>query len=888
MNRTRLYLRLAWQNLLGNVRWTSFAILGVAAGVAAMVALRSLGLTINDALLLNLREVNRGDINVRSVVSGPFALTVNAGAWERSVFDETDLLRLGEAVAGHDGHMTAYSVYHNVQLARHDDPTTRAPGIVSSFFIDPPGYNSVRQGFAEVPPGAPLGQLLGGAAEVVLSRRLADTLQLQVGDLIRVSGSDLPYSVTGIVPDHSEANIRDLTSSLFGFAYFHRDQALQMQLNPAPNQISICLPQGSDGDQIRQLGLELWALDAGIHSMTTTPDLLVRNKDLTAFIERFVVLTGLAALLVGGAGIVNTMLVLTGRRLQAIATLKALGMHRRQVAAIHGAEATLLGLAGSLAGMLAGLALSRVINNISETLVQRPVSWRLYPEALLFGLALGLAVTLLFGILPVSIAARVRPAILLRPAQGRLPRPALPESALALTLVLLVAGHFTGTIVHPLVERGLPAIAPDATLSGVVIVAAAILLLAILTAGLWLLVWLLSKLPVSGHAELRLALANLGARRLRSAITLLALAVGVFTLSLVSFPAIGVRQVLQFRFTELLGGNVLVLPLFPQAPGLVLRNLLPELQQDLRYNTQTDVWLAQLEAIDGAPAANGAVLPVVVRESQKPDLRSGDLLAGRDLTIGDAGSPLLVLARGSALEAALREDALQGQDIAPGAILSLRINDALQRVVVVGIVDSAGNALFPGVAAAFLPPAVLKPGGSLARFHVLDVAADKLDDVLARLGAVPLLLALDLNLFDQLVVNLSGQLAALPAAVGMLTLVAAGVMMANSVVLATLERQRQTGILRALGLRRGQVLRVLLLENTALGLLGALSGIALGVLAQGLITGLGTGKAMPLPAEAGPALAGLLLGVLLIAWLATLAGARNALRAPVAEVLRYE
>ncbi len=888
MNRIPLCLRLAWQNLLGNVRWTSFAILGVAAGVAAMVALRSLGLTINDALLLNLREVNRGDINIRSVVSGPFALTVNEGAWERSVFDEADLLRLEEVVAGYDGLMAAYSVYHNVQLARHDDPTARAPGIISSFFIDPSSYSSQRQIFAEIPPGATPDRLLTGAAELVLSRRLADALDLQAGDQVRVSGTDLPYTVTGIVPDHGEANIRDLTSSLFGFAWFHRDQTLQMQLNPAPNQVSIYLPPGSSGDLIRQLGLELWALDAGIHSMTTTPDLLIRNRDLTEFIERLVVLTGLAALLVGGAGIVNTMLVLTGRRLQVIATLKALGMQRRQVAAVHGAEALLLGLAGSLAGMLAGLALSRAINRLSETLVQRPVAWRLYPEALLFGLALGLAVTLVFGILPVSIATRVRPAILLRPAQGRLPRPGLAESALALTLVLLVAGYFTGTIVRPLVDRGLPAITPDANLSGILIVAVVIFLLAILTAGLWLLVWLLGMSPVSGASEFRLALANLGARRLRSAITLLALATGVFTLSLVSFPAIGVRQVLQFRFAESLGGNVLVLPLFPQAPGLVLRNLLPDLQQDLRHTTQTDLWLAQLEAIDGIPVANNAVLPLIVRETEKTGLRSGELVAGRDLTTNDAGSPLLVLARGSALEAALRPDALQGRDIAPGAILSLRINDSLQRVVVVGIVDSASNALFPGVAAAFLPPDILDPGDSLARFHILDVTADKLDGVLARLGAVPLLLALDVNLLDQLVVNLSGQLGALPAAVGGLTLIAAGVMMANSVVLATLERQRQTGILRALGLRRGQVLRVLLLENTLLGLLGALSGLALGVAAQGLITGLGTGKAMPLPAEAWPVLAGLLLVVLSIAWLATLAGARHALRMPVAEVLRYE
>ena len=84
------------------------------------------------------------------------------------------------------------------------------------------------------------------------------------------------------------------------------------------------------------------------------------------------------------------------------------------------------------------------------------------------------------------------------------------------------------------------------------------------------------------------------------------------------------------------------------------------------------------------------------------------------------------------------------------------------------------------------------------------------------------------------------------------------------------------------------MLRVLLLENTVLGLLGALPGIALGVAGQSLVTALGTGTALPPPAEALALSAALLLATLTLAWLATLAGARSAMRTPVAQVLRYE
>ena len=567
MYQARLCLRFAWLNLRGHARWTGFAMLGVAAGVAAMVTLRSLGLAVNDALLLNLREINRGDINVRSVASGPFAFSVNQGAWERSVFSPDELRRIAEAVERHEGRLTSYGVYHNVQITRDDPAGARPTGIISSFFIDPASWHVSHVVHAEEPAGMTPERLLSGAAEVVLSRRLADALAVSAGDGVRVSGSEVPLTVTGILPDHSEANIRDLSSSFFGFAYFHRDQALQLQLNPAPNQISIRLPDGSSAEAIRRLGLELWSLDAGVHSMTTTPDLLLRNAALAEYIERFIVMTGLAALLIGGAGIVNTMLVLTGRRLQEIAALKTFGLRRRQIAAVFGMEALLLGLAGSAVGMLAGLALSLVVNRFGEILVQRPLAWRLYPEALLFGLAMGLIVTLVFGILPVSIAARVRPAIVLRPTQGRLPRAAAREIALALLALTVVAGLITGEIVRPLLERAAPGLSLNASHIGILLTALALTVVCALTAALWLLLRLVSRLPSAGIPELQLALANLGTQRLRSAVTLLALGVGVFTLSVVSFLGLGARQVLNFRFSESLGATCWCCPSSSAAPA---------------------------------------------------------------------------------------------------------------------------------------------------------------------------------------------------------------------------------------------------------------------------------------------------------------------------------
>ena len=103
MGRILFYFRYAYQNLRGSGRWTTFAILSVAAGVATVVALRSLGLAIGDSLLVNLRELNRGDITIRTVGSGPFAITANQGEFEGRVFSPGDIERISAKVAEFDG-----------------------------------------------------------------------------------------------------------------------------------------------------------------------------------------------------------------------------------------------------------------------------------------------------------------------------------------------------------------------------------------------------------------------------------------------------------------------------------------------------------------------------------------------------------------------------------------------------------------------------------------------------------------------------------------------------------------------------------------------------------------------------------------------------------------
>ncbi|MBK8023947.1 MAG: FtsX-like permease family protein [Chloroflexi bacterium] len=69
---------------------------------------------------------------------------------------------------------------------------------------------------------------------------------------------------------------------------------------------------------------------------------------------RFIVVMGLGALLIGGVGIINTMLAVVARRTNEIAALKTFGLTGRQIIAVFMTEAFILGVIGSIVGAIAG------------------------------------------------------------------------------------------------------------------------------------------------------------------------------------------------------------------------------------------------------------------------------------------------------------------------------------------------------------------------------------------------------------------------------------------------------------------------------------------------------------------------------------------------------
>jgi putative ABC transport system permease protein len=172
------------------------------------------------------------------------------------------------------------------------------------------------------------------------------------------------------------------------------------------------------------------------------------------------------------------------------------------------------------------------------------------------------------------------------------------------------------------------------------------------------------------------------------------------------------------------------------------------------------------------------------------------------------------------------------------------------------------------------------------QFIVAQVTPLELNNVLVSLSAIPGIFTLDVGFIDSLIRKLLDVFTTIPTVVAILSLFAAAVIIANTVSLATLERRRQIGIMKAVGLRGWRVLAIMTLENGILGVLGGVIGVGISVLGTAIVSSLLNVSIIKTVSWGSVIL--LMLLSLLITLVATWLSAWTATREKPLNVLRYE
>jgi len=130
-----------------------------------------------------------------------------------------------------------------------------------------------------------------------------------------------------------------------------------------------------------------------------------------------IIVAGIAAisLLIGGLGVMNTMYTSVLERTREIGTMKAIGARNSDILTIFLIESGLLGLVGGLIGAIIGssmaLSVSRVANQVfGENIFAVSISSSIFGGAVLFSFLLGI----FSGVLPAYQASRLNPVEALR------------------------------------------------------------------------------------------------------------------------------------------------------------------------------------------------------------------------------------------------------------------------------------------------------------------------------------------------------------------------------------------------------------------------------------------------------------------------------------------
>ncbi|XXF77480.1 FtsX-like permease family protein [Myxococcaceae bacterium GXIMD 01537] len=285
----------------------------------------------------------------------------------------------------------------------------------------------------------------------------------------------------------------------------------------------------------------------------------------------------LLALVVGMFLIYNTMTFSVVQRRAQLGRLRAVGVTRGELFALVLGEAGVLGLTGTVAGLLLGILLgrglvglvTRTVNDLYFVVSVRQLT--LEPLTLAKGLALGLGATLAAALVPAWEAARAQPAVTMQRssvedvARGRAPGLAL----LGLGVLALGAGLLS------LPTPGLPP--------------AYVGLLAVLLGAALLVPWTTEKLATAAAGPLgrafgllgRMAARGVTASLSRTAVALAALMVAVATTVGVGLMVASFRQTVVGWLDTSLQADVYVSP-----PTLVARRggatLLPEVVRAVR------------------------------------------------------------------------------------------------------------------------------------------------------------------------------------------------------------------------------------------------------------------------------------------------------------------
>ncbi len=381
--RLPLWLRLSLRHAASNPVQTTLMVAGVALGVAVIVAIDIANQSAERAFLLSTEAI--AGRATHQLARGPSGVPVAVYAQLRR-----------------EGVRRAAPVIERLAVPTISQQPLTLIGVDP--FADAPfrDYTTVGSGFSDS-----FDTLFAQSGTVLLSSETASALGVSVGDTfeIEIAGQRHPVSLAALIEANSPSQRRALASLIV--CDIATAQELTGQKDTV-DRVDLMLADEADLNGIEALlppGFEIAAV--GANSGPARQMIVAFQTNLYAL--------SLLAMLVGMFLIFNTMTFSIVRRRPLIGTLRAIGVTRAEIFRGVCAEAILVAVVGTSIGIAMGIVLGRssvdlvtqTINDLFYALTVRSVE--IPPLAILKGLGVGLLAPLLAAALPAREAANAPP-----------------------------------------------------------------------------------------------------------------------------------------------------------------------------------------------------------------------------------------------------------------------------------------------------------------------------------------------------------------------------------------------------------------------------------------------------------------------------------------------
>ncbi|MEO3762652.1 FtsX-like permease family protein [Streptomyces sp. B5E4] len=664
-----------------------------------------------------------------------------------------------------------------------------------------------------------------GAGEALLDKDTADRKNVEIGDKLHVLAQPGTFEVEVV-------GFAKFTTTNPGASVVYLDTAAaQRQLLDNPElkdgeaagaaqatSVSVDAAPGVPDAELKKRIKA--ALDGNYAVQTADEQAKSAAEELGTFLDiiKYVML-GFAgiAVLVGIFLIVNTFSMLIAQRTRELGLMRALGADRRQVRRSVLTEALLLGLAGSTLGLLSGIGLALGLIETMGLLgmnldaAEMVVSW----VTPVFAYAVGVGVTFVAAYLPARRAARVSPMAALADLEiAEVGRPMRVRAVLGSVLGVVGAVSFFFCATADRTRDSAVYLVGGVVLTMLAVVAAGPLLVRPVIRVLG--GWFPRIFGSVGALSQRNALRN----PRRTGATAVALMVGLALVGGMSVAAASMTKSFDEEIDRTLGADFLVqsdsFGPFPRevtervqsadGVGLVVRQRFAPLRVTLPDGEKTstsagafDKELDQVSRLEYAEGSTGAALAPGHVGLQRQFARDHGIRMGSTLPVEFPNGKKAELTVG----ALTKQETSGGFGAAGGFFLGM---ETLEEYL---------------------------PGGQEAVVFVNAASGTDVDKLRASLEsgleAFPQVKVRDQADFKELIREQIIVLLYLVFALLGLAIVIAVLGVVNTLALSVVERTREIGMLRAIGLSRRQTRRMIRLESVVIAVFGALLGLVLGL-----------------------------------------------------------